>query len=135
MRECPICRKHRGEGELVGPVIYADEVIHVAHRASGSLGYVFIEPRRHVASPAELTDAEAGAIGLARSRLARALEAELDVLAVHAFVAGLAVPHLHEHVFVRHRGTPDDAPWWPPWPGAPEGDIESLAARLRRHLG
>ena len=61
---CPICQKHRGHGPLVGPVIYADELLHVSHRAPGSsergaLGHVFVETRRRVPSLDRLTDTEA----------------------------------------------------------------------------
>src|ERR687890_219770 len=45
---CLICRKHRGEGPLVGPVVHVDEHVSVSHRATGALGYVFVESRRHV---------------------------------------------------------------------------------------
>lgn len=131
---CPICQKQAGHGPLVGPVVHQDELVHVAHRADGALGYLFVETRRHVAQLDELTDAEAAAVGRVTTHLARALRAELDVEHVHTFVAGLAVPHFHQHVFVRHPGTPDAHPWWQPWPGAPRGDAAELTSRLRRHL-
>jgi diadenosine tetraphosphate (Ap4A) HIT family hydrolase len=121
-------------GPLVGPLISADEQIVITHRARGSLGYAFIEPRRHVDHLAELTEDEARAIGVLRSRLARALAAELAVQHVHAMVAGLGVPHFHEHVFVRHRGTPADVGWAEPWSEAPVGDIEELVGRLARYF-
>ncbi|HEX8487838.1 MAG TPA: HIT domain-containing protein [Propionibacteriaceae bacterium] len=132
--ECPICSKHRGGGPLTGPVVYADELVLVTHRAGGALGYAFIETRRHVASLDQLTDREAGVVGAVRTRLTRALRDELQVDSVHAMVAGLAVPHFHEHVFVRHRGTPEQLPWWQQWDGAPCGDTDALARRLSLHL-
>ena len=132
--DCPICAKHRGEGPLVGPVIYTDDLVHVAHRSTGSLGYAFVESRRHVWSLDELTDTEAEAIGRATTRLARGLRAELDIEFVHTMVAGLNVPHFHQHVFVRHRGTPGEVKWSQPWPEAPGGDIPALARRLAHHL-
>lgn len=131
---CPICAKHRGQGDLVGPVIFADELIMITHRAGGSLGYAFIETRRHVAYVDELNNEEAAAIGVARSRLALALVAELPVEHVHAMVAGTGVAHFHEHVFVRHLGTPADVAWNEPWPDAPAGDIAALVARLSDRL-
>jgi ATP adenylyltransferase len=132
--ECLICQKHRGEGPLVGPVIYEDELLHVAHRATGSLGYVFIETQRHVPYLDQLTDLEAQAIGRTASRVARGLRSELDVEYVYAFVAGLAVPHFHEHVFVRHAGTPEQYEWWQQWPDAPQGDVPALVSRLASYL-
>lgn len=133
--DCPICAKHRGLGPLVGPRIYADDRVVVSHRAEGSLGYAFIETRRHVDHLAELTEDEARVIGIVRSRLAQGLAAELAVEHVHAMVAGLGVEHFHEHVFVRHRGAPAVIGWVEPWPAAPTGDIQALVRRLAVHLG
>jgi ATP adenylyltransferase len=132
---CPICQKHLGRGPLVGRVIYSDELLHIAHRATGSLGYVFVETQRHVSSLDRLSDDEAEAIGRMTARLARGLRAELDIEHVHSMVAGLAVPHFHEHVFVRHTGTPADVEWSQQWDEAPTGDVEALAVRLRDYLG
>ncbi|WP_217428143.1 HIT family protein [Microlunatus speluncae] len=131
---CPICRKQSGEGPLVGPVIFVNELVSVTHRPAGPAGYVFIESRRHVPYLDELTDDEAAAIGRVRSALARGLRAELDVEFVHAQVSGRGVAHFHEHVFVRHTGTPDEIDWCQQWPDAPLGDIDDLAQRLARHL-
>ena len=131
---CPVCEKHAGRGPLVGPVVHQDVLLHVAHRADGSLGHVFVETRRHVAHLDQLSDAEAEAVGRTVVRLARALRAELDVEHVHTFVAGLAVAHFHQHVLVRHVGTPAGHPWSEPWPGAPRGDVDALVVRLRRRL-
>ena len=131
---CPICAKHRGQGDLVGPVIFSDELIMITHRAGGSLGYAFIETTRHVPYVHQLTDAEAAAVGRIRSRVAAALAVELPVEHVFTMVVGTGVAHFHEHVFVRHVGTPPDLPWDAPWAGAPTGDIDSLVDRLRDRL-
>ncbi|CAA9413191.1 MAG: hypothetical protein AVDCRST_MAG75-2892 [uncultured Propionibacteriaceae bacterium] len=131
---CLICQKHRGEGPLVGPLIHQDALVFVAHRAVGSLGYVFVETQRHVSSLAELTDAEAEAVGWTTTRLARGLCSELEVEHVHSMVAGLGVAHFHQHVFVRHAGTPSSYGWCEPWPDAPQGDTGYLARRLAAYL-
>lgn len=132
--DCPICQKHRGEGPLVGPVIYQDDLVYVAHRATGPLGYAFIESQRHVAYLDELSDAEAETVGRIAANLARGLGSELDIDFVHSLVAGLSVAHFHQHVFVRHTGTPKRYEWWQQWPDAPDGDIPSLAKRLNTYL-
>ena len=132
--DCQLCAKHRGEGPLVCPVIYADDLVVVTHRATGSLGYVFLETTRHVPYVHQLTEAEAAAIGRIRTRVAAALAAELDVEYVFTMVVGTGVAHFHEHVFVRHLGTPADLSWNDPWPGAPTGDIDALVASLRTRL-
>lgn len=132
--DCPICRKHRGEGELLGPVLLEDGLVVAALRADGPPGYAFVETRRHVGGLEDLTPEEAEALGRTTSRLARALVAELAVERVHTFVAGLGVDHLHQHVYVRPAGTPAAAPWWPPTPVEPHLAADELAVRLRLHL-
>jgi ATP adenylyltransferase len=131
---CPICRKHRGEGPLVGPVLHEDALVLVSLRRDGPPGYAFVETRRHVGGLEDLTPDEAAAVGRLTSRLALGLSRELDAERVHSFVAGLGVEHLHQHVYVRPRGTPPDAPWWPPTPLRGPLDPEDLAARLRPYL-
>jgi ATP adenylyltransferase len=132
--ECLICQKHRGKGPLVGPLVYQDALLFVAHRAVGSLGYLFIETQRHVSGLDELTDTEAEAVGRTTTKLARGLRSELAIEHVHSMVAGLGVAHFHQHVFVRHVGTPSSYGWCEPWPDAPQGDIRDLAGRLAGYL-
>ncbi len=127
---CPICQKHQGQGPLAGPVIYEDDLVFVAHRATGSLGYAFVESRRHAAHLEDLTDAEAAAVGRASARLARGLREELRPAFVHTAVVGMGVAHFHQHVFVRHLGTPEHHSWWGAWRDAPVGDPQELARRL-----
>lgn len=133
--DCAVCRKHRGEGPLVGPIVFEDGLVVVSHRPTGPLGYVFIETRRHAPALDDLTREEAVAVGRVRGEVARGLRTLLDVERVHSLVAGLSVPHFHEHVFVRHAGTPAGHAWNEPWAGAPRGDIRLLAERLRPHPG
>lgn len=132
--DCLICQKHRGEGPLVGPLVYQDALLFVAHRAIGPLGYVFVETQRHVSSLDELTDREAEALGRVTTRLARGLRAELEVEHVHSMVAGLDVAHFHQHVFVRHSGTPSSYGWSEPWPDAPQGNTQQFVERLTVYL-
>ena len=131
---CPICAKHRGDGPLQGPVVYADDLVVVSHRGDGLLGHAFVETRRHVRGPEELTDVEAETVGRLTSRLARALARELGAERVHTFVAGLHVDHFHCHVLARAPGTPASQPWWSPWPDGPRGDVVALAAAIAPDL-
>jgi ATP adenylyltransferase len=127
---CLICAKHRGEGPLQGPVLHADDLVVVTHRADGLLGHAFVETRRHVRGVDGLTDEEAAAVGRLTSRLARGLVRELGAERVHTFVAGLHVDHFHQHVLARVAGTPASHPWWSPWPDGPRGDVHELVAAL-----
>ena len=142
---CPICAKHRGEGPLLGGLlVWEDEHVLVFHRppdVTGRvfLGYLFIESRRHVPHLDQLTDAEAATVGRAAARAAAALRSELDAEHVFAAIVGRGVAHFHQHVFARHRGTPDELGWMASdeWDGAPHGgptELAELAVRLRPHF-
>ncbi|GHG00753.1 MULTISPECIES: histidine triad (HIT) protein [Amycolatopsis] len=135
---CVICAKHRGAGPLVSPVVWAGDLVVVTHRPGDFPGYLFVETRRHVANIDGLTEAEAMAVARAAWAGARALRAELDPESVHAAIAGrgLAGAHFHQHVFVRHRGTPAEFGWMDvDWPGAPREDVDLLCGRLSPYFG
>jgi len=141
--ECPLCAKHRGGGPLRSPEVWRDDLVVVTHLPPRDgpvcLGYLFVEPLRHAPHIEDLTDAEAATIGIAVRRAAVALRAELDLEHVFSAVIGLGVPHFHQHVFPRHRGTPAGTRWFESatWEGAPRGDLaqtEDLCTRLRPHF-
>jgi len=142
---CPICAKHAGHGPLSGGAVIAeDELVVVTHRpvdaatGLGVAGYAFVETRRHVARWNGLNPAEIDAVARAASRVARALSVEFGTDLVMSAVVGLSVLHFHQHVFVRHPGTPADLQWFRSgeWPGAPQrtaDELAALAARLASH--
>lgn len=142
---CLVCRKHRGEVLLAGGPIYEDQLIFVSHaqpwggESEVYLGYLFIEPKRHVPELADLSEAEAQAIGLYATRLAQALMATEGAEHFYAFVIGDGVPHVHVHVIGRYPGAPRE--YWgtqvDEWPDAPRGaqlEVEMATARIRRFL-
>jgi ATP adenylyltransferase len=136
---CPICAKHRGEGPLSGARVWGDEQVVVYHKPPGDggttvLGHLFVETLRHVPYVDTLTDAEAAAVGVAVSRLARGLRAELTAEHVFSAVIGTGVAHFHQHVLARHPGTPDDHAWLASheWQGAPRGGDAEIAGLCRR---
>lgn len=126
--DCYVCDKHRtGEGVIAG-----DELMVLGHVLPGApgagervyLGHVVVEPRRHVAGLADLTVAEAAALGTWMARAAKALRAEH----VYSSVVGHQVDHLHVHLVPRYAGTPREY-WWPrldEWPDAPMGGLADV---------
>jgi diadenosine tetraphosphate (Ap4A) HIT family hydrolase len=141
MEDCPICAKHRGS--VIGGPVYEDDLLYVNHVANDQgqtfLGYVLAETKRHVPSFAELTRAEAQALGVLISRLSRALKDCTGADHVYVFFYGDHVPHLHLHIFARYPGTPEE--YWrervDEWSGSPKGGAEEIAAlceRLRSSL-
>lgn len=136
---CPICAKHRSDDDLR---VFANEHVVVSQLAppapdgEAHLGYLFVEPRRHVEGLAQLHADEAAAFGRAAARAARALERVLEAEHVYAAVIGHDVAHLHLHVIARHPGTPE-AYWFArvdEWPDGPRGGHDELA-RLAGRLG
>lgn len=142
--DCQICAKHRGEGPLVGEVIWSDEQVLVTHvpvdaTGTATLGYVFVETRRHVAFLDALTEIESAAVARAAWRAARGIRSELAPEFVFTAVVGLGIPHFHQHLIPRYRGTPADYQWmastqWPEAPHGDRGEIAMLAARLRPYV-
>lgn len=141
MEECPICAKHKGQ--VPGGLIYEDELVYAHHvyNQSGEtfLGYVRAETKRHVPSFAELTPAEAQAVGLLTTHLSRALKECAGADHVYVFFYGDHVPHLHLHIFARYPGTPEE--YWrnrvDEWPGSPKGganEVTAFCERLRASL-
>lgn len=143
--DCFVCRKHKGETAVPGGVIFEDDLIFISHaqlwgdEKEHYLGHVFVEPKRHVAELADLTDQEAQIIGLYTSRVARALLHTEHMEHIYSFVIGDGVPHVHVHVIGRYPGAPRE--FWGPkvdeWPDAPKGkehEIEQVAARVRTFL-
>jgi histidine triad (HIT) family protein len=144
--DCSVCRKHRGELSIPGGAIYEDNLAYAGHlhilegQTVAYLGYLIVEPKRHAPGLADLTDAEAQAIGLLVTRLSRALKASERAEHIYSFVLGHQVPHLHIHVVPRYPGAPRE--YWgvhvDEWPDAPRGgpqEIAALCARLRAWLG
>jgi histidine triad (HIT) family protein len=144
--ECFICRKHRGEVPVPGGPIYEDDLVYASHAYDQNnnptpyLGHAFVEPKRHAAGLGDLTDEEAQALGLAVTRLARALRDAEGAEWVYSVVLGHNVPHLHVHLVPRYPGTPREH--WDPmtideWAGARHGgpdEIREVVKRLRAQL-
>jgi histidine triad (HIT) family protein len=147
---CFVCSKHMKRGPLVpgGPVA-EDELVLVSHiaapgalgraGAAAYLGQLLVEPLRHAPGLADLTDAEARAVGLWCARASRALRDVSGAEHVYAAVFGDGVPHLHVHLLPRFPGTPRE--YWGThvnkWPQARRGDAAEIAVlvqELRRYL-
>ncbi len=142
---CFVCRKHRGESQVPGGVLYEDDLVFATHgvlqdgATDGYPGVLFVEPRRHVPGMSGLTRAEAERVGLLTSRLSRALESCEGVERTYIAVAGHHVPHLHVWLVPRYGGMPPDL-WGlellrsPDAPRASVSEIEALCDRVRSFL-
>jgi histidine triad (HIT) family protein len=133
---------------MPGGPVGADELVVVSHLSSRGpgraeepayLGHLFVEPRRHAAGLADLTELEAQAVGSWCARASRALREVTGAGHVYAAVLGDGTPHLHVHLLARYPGTPRQ--FWglkaDEWPGAERGtdpQIAGLVTRLRTYL-
>ena len=110
--ECFACRNNAALPDLPAREhVGSDEHWRVAHAVGTSLpGWLVLVPRRHVTTIAELTDAEAGALGTWQVRLSRALHAvtgcEKTYVAQFAEAAGFG--HVHFHVVPRAADMPEN---------------------------
>jgi ATP adenylyltransferase len=137
MVDCPICAKHRGEGPLGGELVATLDGFRIYHAQPGEdgrapLGYLFIESDRHAPHLDDLTDEEAMALGRLRTRLARALRAEVAASQAFTAVIGRNMEHFHEQVVARFPDTPEDVPWNQSDEYAPRADAEEIADLSQR---
>ena len=139
LEACPICVKQ--QGEVIGGPVYQDDLVYANHvynpEGPTFLGYVRVETRRHAPSFAELTPAEAQAVGVLMARVSRAIKACTGADHVYAFFYGDHVPHLHVHLFARYPGTPEE--FWrervDEWSESPKGGADEVAALCQRLRG
>ena len=141
-RACEICAKHRGEGPIKGQLVGRYAGFWVYHGQPGAdglsaLGHLIIESDRHAPYLADLTDAEAAALGRLRSQVALTLREELAVPFVFAAVIGTGIAHFHEHLLPRHPDVPPEVLWHQSDEAGPQADAEAvaeLADRLAERL-
>jgi diadenosine tetraphosphate (Ap4A) HIT family hydrolase len=136
---CFVCDKHASGDALGAGVIYEDDLVFSSHGLTADstnlyLGWVFVEPKRHVAGLGHMKPAEAAAVGMLVSRLAAALQSSEGAEHVYAHVYGDAAPHLHVHLIPRYPNTPRE--YWPDkldeWPDAPRGGLPEVQALTHR---
>lgn len=143
MGGCFICDKHRSFDGVPGGFIVADALTVVSHLPLRTpvgtaqavyLGYLFVEPRRHVAELGDLTAEEAASFGQLTAASSRALQAATQAEHVYAAVIGHGLEHLHMHLIPRYPNTPREF-WWTrldEWPDAPTGDAAAVTNLVKR---
>ncbi|WP_033338701.1 HIT family protein [Catenuloplanes japonicus] len=108
--DCYACHHNRAIDALPPrELVAADGYWRVAHAFDTALpGWLILLPRRHVESIAELTDAEAAALGVWQVRLSRALRAVTGCTKTYLmqFAEKEGFAHVHFHVVPRMPGLP-----------------------------
>jgi histidine triad (HIT) family protein len=144
---CLICRELRGDVVLAGGFVHEDDQVAAFHvpplqelgNPQPYLGHLLLVTKRHVARLGDLTHAESAAVGVAATRLARALTEAGDADWVYAAVIGTGVPHFHLHLYPRYPETPRQTAWYAidEWEGARLGgadEIVELATAVKEAL-
>ncbi|WP_156291278.1 HIT family protein [Oceanobacillus salinisoli] len=96
---CPICEKH----ENLSEPIYETENWVISHGplASQLLGYMYVEPKRHVEDWAQFTEEELVELGPLIKKIEAAIQKELSVDRLYMVTISEAVRHLHVHLIPR----------------------------------
>jgi diadenosine tetraphosphate (Ap4A) HIT family hydrolase len=98
--DCPICRAF----DTSTPVAMLEVSWVMADEHGPMPGYCWVPLRRHAVELHELSRDEAGAYMRDLQSVARAVQAVTGAVKLNYEIHGNTVPHLHTHIFPRHRG-------------------------------
>ena len=84
------------------------------------LGYIFVEPRRHVPELGDLTAQEAASFGRVTAIASAGLRDATRADHIYAAVIGHGIEHLHLHLIARYPGTPRERRDAHPRPPGPQ---------------
>lgn len=136
MDGCVFCKMVAGEIPVTR--VYEDEAV-LAFLDIGPLsdGHTLVVPKRHctrihACEPSVLADVGAR-LGRIAQAIATAMEADgYNVLSNNGSAAGQVVDHVHFHIIPRRTGDKVFTEW--PSHKYEQGQIEEIAARIRRNL-
>jgi diadenosine tetraphosphate (Ap4A) HIT family hydrolase len=100
MNVCSICEKHKEDDPYL---IYENDYFKISHGPleSNILGYIYIEPRRHVESWSELSNEELEDLTTSIRRLEVLLNKTINAVRVYTVTISESVRHLHFHIIPR----------------------------------
>ncbi|KMK77394.1 HIT family protein [Alkalihalobacillus pseudalcaliphilus] len=102
MNSCLICQKH---DELnVGLIETEHWLLTHGPFESQILGYVYLEPRRHLENWSEMTQQEVSEMGIQIQRVEKALNNLLPLQRLYSLTISEAVSHIHVHLIPRLDG-------------------------------
>jgi len=99
---------------------------------TGVAGWLLLTTRRHVATLAELDDAEAASLGPTVRRVHAALTAATAAARVYVACLAEAVPHVHVHLVPRADGAPPGFPLFDTQRAARAGEVRVDPAEVER---
>ena len=106
-RDCIICQGASADAELLRIQIWEDQYWRLSMSlAAETLGFSYLEPKRHITDITQLDGDEARTLGETLARVTQVLCEEIGADLVYIYVFGDSIPHLHFHL-APHR--PGDA--------------------------
>lgn len=100
MSNCPICDKHHSN---LSTVLYETEhwIITYGQYDSQILGYLYLEPKRHIENWSDFRDEELLEIGLIIKKVEGTLRELISIDRLYTVTISEAVRHIHFHLIPR----------------------------------
>lgn len=103
--DCILCRGAEADVELDRIQVWENDLWRLTvSLASETLGFSYLEPKRHIPHITDLDGEEAKSFGEVMAQVTAALRAETGVEVVYVYVFGDGVPHLHVHLAPHRKG-------------------------------
>ncbi|MCL7748040.1 HIT family protein [Halalkalibacter alkaliphilus] len=103
MSQCPICEKHEKKKD----VLFENENWVITHGPLGSqlLGYVYLEPKRHVENWSDFSETELVELGPLIKKIELSLKELIHLDRLYSVTISEAVRHIHFHLIPRGNTT------------------------------
>lgn len=104
---CPLCRPSDADREFGRTEVWTDDLWRLTTSVGPgdvTLGFSYLEPRRHIAHIEDLDGEEAATFGPVLARCTRALKQATSAELVYVYVFGGGIAHLHVHLAPHHAG-------------------------------
>ncbi|KGA96902.1 diadenosine tetraphosphate hydrolase [Alkalihalobacillus alcalophilus ATCC 27647 = CGMCC 1.3604] len=100
--DCLICAKHFQNNNI----LYQDDYWVLTHGPVQSqlLGYLYLEPKRHVENWTEFTDEELRELGPLIKKVETAIQSLIPIERLYSVTISEAVRHIHLHLIPRFEG-------------------------------
>jgi diadenosine tetraphosphate (Ap4A) HIT family hydrolase len=104
---CALCRFSEIDHELGRTEVWSDDLWRLTTSIGPgdvTLGFSYLEPRRHIAHIEDLDGDEAKTLGSVVARCSRALKQATNAQRVYVYIFGGGIPHLHVHLAPHSEG-------------------------------
>ena len=104
--ECLLCAGTQADASIGREEVWSDHLWRLTTSTGPGplLAFSYLEPRRHIASIADLDGAEARTFGPVLAHCCRVLTEETGAERTYVYVFGGSVPHLHAHLAPHREG-------------------------------